>query len=96
MTHRCPNELCGRHCPYRHLVDSHPERVALLFRYGRLTEYEANAWALTPCASNEVNPFSSPSEKVCFDFVNTRICKRNLEGKICRFRHCTSERPISG
>lgn len=88
---RCPNELCGRHCPRRHLVDCHPERVALLYRYGRLSEYEANAWALTPCAANEMNPFSVATEKLCFDFVNTRVCKRNQEGKICRFRHCVNE-----
>ena len=85
---RCPNEKLGRHCPYRHLVECHPERVALLYQYGRLTEFEANAWLLCPCAAKEVNPFGSPHEKMCYDFLNTHVCKRNQEGKICRFRHC--------
>ena len=82
----CTQAEVGK-CPYRHLVDCHPERIALLYRYGQLTEYEASAWLLSPCVANDVNPFATPSEKICYDFVNTGTCKRTQEGKICRFRH---------
>ena len=68
-------------------MDCHPERIALLYRYGQLTDYEANAWLLSPCVANDVNPFATPDEKICYDFVNTGLCKRTQEGKICRFRH---------
>ena len=68
-------------------MDCHPERIALLYRYGQLTDYEANAWLLSPCVANDVNPFATPAEKICYDFVNTGLCKRTQEGKICRFRH---------
>ena len=84
----CTNEQIGR-CPFLHLADCHPERIALLYRYGQITEFEATAWLLSPCGPSDENPFSSPSEKICYDFVNTGICKRNQEGKICRFRHCS-------
>ena len=85
---RCRNEQMGRRCPLRHLVDCHPERIALLYRYGRMTEYEACAWMLYPCSDKEVNPFGNPHEKLCYDYLNTHVCKRNQEGNICRFRHC--------
>ncbi|KAK8796807.1 hypothetical protein WA588_000933 [Blastocystis sp. NMH] len=88
LTGRCRNEQMGRRCPLRHLVDCHPERIALLYRYGRMTEYEACAWMLYPCSDKEVNPFGNPHEKLCYDYLNTHVCKRNQEGKICRFRHC--------
>lgn len=86
LQNRCTQAEVGK-CPYRHLVDCHPERIALLYRYGQLTDYEANAWLLSPCVANDVNPFATPSEKICYDFVNTGLCKRTQEGKICRFRH---------
>ena len=86
LLNRCTQAEVGK-CPYRHLVDCHPERIALLYRYGQLTDYEANAWLLSPCVANDVNPFATPSEKICYDFVNTGLCKRTQEGKICRFRH---------
>lgn len=94
MKNRCPNEQVGK-CPYRHLADCHPERIALLYTCGQITEYEANAWLLSPCAPNDTNPFSSPSEKTCYDFVNTGVCKRTQKGQICRFHHYVSESKCS-
>lgn len=69
----------------------HPERIALLYLHGKLSEEEAAVWHLSPCSKNEVNPFSSPQEKLCYDFQNHGFCKRNQEGKICRFRHLLQE-----
>ena len=74
-------------CRCRHLTDCHPERIALLYRYGQITSFEANAWQLTPGDEKDVNPFSRPSGKVCFDFENNGICRKNQEGKICRLHH---------
>ena len=88
FTGRCRAEDAGQNCPYRHCVYCHPERIALLFLHNQLTPLESGAWMLIPCSSKEVNPFSSPREKLCYDFLNTGVCKRNQEGKICRFRHC--------
>ena len=85
---RCRAEDMGQNCPYRHCVYCHPERIALLFLHNQLSSLEADAWMLMPCSAEEVNPFSSPREKLCYDFLNTGVCKRNQEGKICRFRHC--------
>lgn len=83
----CSLEERGRQCHYRHLVFCHPERIALLYLHGRLSDEEAALWNLTPCEEGDVNPFSKPNEKLCFDFENSSLCKRNHEGKICRFRH---------
>ena len=83
----CSNETKNRPCPLRHLARCHPERIALLYLHGRLSEEEIAVWHLSPCSSNEVNPFSTPKERLCFDFMNHSYCKRNREGKICRFRH---------
>lgn len=58
-----------------------------MYLNGRLSEEESTAWHLTPCSENEVNPFSNPQEKLCYDFQNHGFCKRNQDGKICRFRH---------
>lgn len=88
LTGRCRTEEAGQNCPYRHCVYCHPERIALLFLRNQLSPLESDAWMLNPCSEEEVNPFSSPREKLCYDFLNTGVCKRNQEGKICRFRHC--------
>lgn len=56
-----------------------------------LSEEEAAIWHLSPCSDNEVNPFSNPKENLCYDFQNHSYCKRNREGKICRFRHLLSD-----
>lgn len=84
----CQHEQLGQQCHLRHLSECHPDRIALLYRYGRLTEFEADAWLLHPCEAMEVNPFANPKEKLCYDYLNGQVCKRNMEGKICRFRHC--------
>lgn len=91
MKCRCPNDQLFR-CHNRHLLDCHPERIALLYRNGQITEFEATAWLLSPCGWSDVNPFASSSDQVCKEFVSTGVCNRNREGKICRFRHCSPER----
>ena len=88
----CPCERLHVQCPLRHLVDCHPERVALLYREKLLSDEEAEAWGLRPCEEGEENPFATEREKVCFDFVNTGVCRRNREGFVCRFRHCRQGR----
>lgn len=87
LTGRCPLEAQGVQCRRRHLFWCHPECIALFFFHNRLSERDIAAWGLTRCPKNEMNPFSNPKEKLCFDFVNLGYCKRNREGKICRFRH---------
>ena len=84
----CPCERLHVQCPLRHLVDCHPERVALLYREKLLSDEEAEAWGLRPCEEGEESPFATEREKVCFDFANTGVCRRNREGIVCRFRHC--------
>ena len=90
---RCPTEQVGR-CHCRHLADCHPERIALLYQYGQITSFEANAWRLTPGNPKDVNvnvnPFAGPFAKKCDEFETTGICKRNREGKICRLLHIKS------
>ena len=87
ITCSCPEESKGKQCTLRHLSILHPERIALRYLHGKLSEEEIKAWHLSPCSDNEVNPFSNPKEKLCYDFQNHGYCKRNQEGKICRFRH---------
>ncbi len=84
---RCSLEAQGKRCYYRHLVFCHPERIALLYLHCRLSKEEVTLWNLTPCMEGDVNPFSKPNEKLCFDFENSSMCRRNQEGRICRFRH---------
>lgn len=92
----CPCERLHVQCPLRHLVDCHPERVALLYREKLLSDEEAEAWGLRPCEEGEESPFATEREKVCFDFANTGVCRRNREGFVCRFRHCRQERGSGG
>lgn len=78
-------------CPYRHLVDCHPERVAFLYRNRLLSQEEGEAWGLQPCEEGEESPFATERDKLCFDFANHGVCKRNRKGFVCRFRHCRQE-----
>ena len=85
---RCSAERDGKVCPYRHLLRCHPERIAYLYMHGLLSTNETILWNLSPfCREHEANPFALVGEKSCYDFTNSRNCKRNKEGKICRFRH---------
>ena len=93
ISNRCSVEKSGGICKKRHLVACHPERIAYLFKLGKLTDFEIKAWILTKCDDLECNPFSRKTDKTCHDFVTTGVCSRFQAGRICRFRHLLSGHP---
>ena len=39
------------------------------------------------CNSVEHNPNASINARLCYDFLNTGVCKRESSAGICKFRH---------
>lgn len=90
---RCQRMETGRICRFRHLVPNHPEAIADRYRSGLLSQEEILKYKLRECDPYETNPFAPRDAKICFEFLNRRICSRNQDMKICRFRHLLPEHP---
>lgn len=93
IMNRCQRMDSGRICRFRHLVPNHPEAIADRFRSGFLSKEEIEKYKLRVCDPFETNPFAQKDAKICFEFLNRRVCSRNQEMKICRFKHLLPEHP---
>ena len=54
---------------------------------------EIKQYKLRECDENEVNPFAPRGAKICFDFLNKKMCSRTNAKRICRFRHLLHNHP---
>ena len=89
----CKRQLAGNVCHSRHLDRDHPDVIANLYFNNLLTEDQIQEYQLRPCDDNECNPFAPRDSKICFDFLNKKICTRNAMMKICRYRHLLPNHP---
>lgn len=39
------------------------------------------------CNCHDLNPNAPANARLCYDYLNTGKCKRDMAGEICRFRH---------
>lgn len=93
MPSRCKRQEAGKVCHFRHLDSNHPDVIANRFFNHLLTEEEIEEYQLHPCEEHECNPFAPKNSKICFDYLNKRICSRNSMMKICRYRHLLPSHP---
>lgn len=93
MMIRCKRQVAGNVCHFRHLDACHPDVIANRFFNNTLTEEEIFEFNLRPCEANECNPFAQKNAKICFDFLNKKVCSRNAAMRICRYRHLLPNHP---
>lgn len=72
---------------------NHPDAIADRFKNNLLTKEEIEHYRLRECDDNEVNPFAPVNAKICFEFLNKKMCSRTAEMKICRYRHLLPSHP---
>ena len=72
---------------------SHPDAIADRFKNGLLSKEEIERYRLRVCASGEVNPFAPEDARICFEYLNKKLCKRTSNMKICRYRHLQPNHP---
>ena len=80
-------------CRFRHLDSSHPDAIADRFKNGLLSDEEIEKYKLRPCPPGEVNPFAPENARICFEYLNKKVCKRTSNMKICRYRHLLPSHP---
>lgn len=93
LTNSCERQKNGDVCHYRHLDPNHPDAIADRFKNNLLSPEEIAKYRLRKCEPDEVNPFAPANAKICYDFLNKRVCSRTMEMKICRYRHLLPNHP---
>ena len=90
---RCERQQNGGICRFRHLDPNQPDAIADRFKNGFLSQEEIDKYKLRKCEPNEVNPFAPEGAKICFEFLNKKVCGRTSNMKICRYRHLLPSHP---
>lgn len=93
LINSCERQKNGDVCHYRHLDPNHPDAIADRFKNNLLSPEEIAKYRLRKCEPDEVNPFAPANAKICYDFLNKRVCSRTMEMKICRYRHLLPNHP---
>lgn len=93
LNFRCKRQLSGGVCHFRHLDPNHPDVIANRYFNNMLSEREIQKYRLRPCEENECNPFAPKDARICFDYLNKRVCSRNATMRICRYRHLLPNHP---